>query len=345
MKALYTAAPGEFGLVDRPRPTPGPGDAVIAVTRASICHTDVTIRSGRAGHVRYPVIPGHEFCGVIEEIGAAVPRLSPGQAVVVETVLACGLCPPCRRGHTNWCEAYDELGSISDGGFAQFCLVPARHLLPLPAGVSSTAAAMVEPLANAIAAVTQAGVGPGDRVMVIGPGPIGLLALQVARLRGAAVLLLAGTRDARLKLGSRLGATHVVNVLAPDADAQIGQVLEGKGADAIIECAGNPKAMSLALRHVGILGRIAVEGVYDVEEMVSFSPYRSLLQRSARLLGVSGWNSSNFIEALELLSRGRVDAESLVTHTFSLDDWEEAFAMATVRKDEAMKVQFDLSAT
>ena len=201
---------------------------------------------------------------------------------------------------------------------------------------------MVEPLANAIAAVSQAGVRQGDRVMVIGPGPIGLLALQVARLCGPSVLLLAGTRDARLTLARGLGATHVVNVLAAEADERIGEALEGRGADAIIECAGTPEAMALALRHVGVLGRIAVEGVYDVEQTVSFSLYRVLLQRSARLLGVTGWNSSNFVDALDLLSRDKVDAGALVTHTFSLDEWEAAFDMVTGRKDEAMKVQFDM---
>jgi len=342
LRALYTPSPGQFGLAERPQPVPGPSDAIIRVTRASICHTDVIIRSGRAGHVQYPVIPGHEFCGVVEETGPAVRHLSRGDRVVVENLLYCGICPPCRRGDTNWCETYDELGGTSDGGFAEYCLVPARHLLPLPNQLSDAEGAMVEPLANAIAAVTQAGVGQGDRVMVIGPGPIGLLALQVARLYAPSVLLLAGTRDSRLSFGDRLGATHVVNVLAGEADDRIREALEGKGADAIIECAGTPEAMALALRHVGALGRIAVEGLYDVDAMVSFSPYRVLLQRSARLMGVTGWNSANFVDAMDLLSRGKVDAASLVTHAFSLDDWETAFDMATVRKDEAVKVQLDM---
>jgi len=343
MKALYTPSPGQFGLEERPQPAPGPADAVIRVTRASICHTDIIIRSGRAGHVQYPMIPGHEFCGVVEETGAAVSHLSRGDRVAVENLLYCGLCPPCRRGQTNWCETYDELGGTSDGGFAEYCLAPARHLLPLPDQLSDAEGAMVEPLANAVAAVTQAGVGQGDRVMVIGPGPIGLLALQVARRCAPSVLLLAGTRDSRLSLGERHGATHVVNVLADDAEERLEEALEGKGADAIIECAGTPEALALALEHVGVLGRIAVEGVHDVDAMVSFSPYRVLLQRSARLLGVTGWNSANFVDSLDLLTRGEVDAASLVTHAFSLAEWETAFDMATTRKDESVKVQLDIS--
>lgn len=341
MRALYTSAPGDFRLVDRPRPEPRGEKALIRVTRASICHTDIVIRAGKAGHVRYPVIAGHEFCGVVVETGAAAAHIAPGDRVAVRSILSCGSCLPCRAGRTNWCEHYDELGSITDGGFAEYCAVPARHLVKMPDAVSDASGAMIEPLANAVAAVTQAQIAEGDKVVVIGPGPIGCLVAQVARLRCPSVLVMVGTRGSRLALGVRAGATHTVNATEPDSSQRLDEILGGKGADAIIECAGTRSALELAMEHIGVLGRVAVEGLHERDEKVSLSPYRFLLLKSARLVGVTGWNEEDFRVAMDLLARGRVDAESLVTHLFPLDRWEDAFEMAAFRKDQSLKVQLE----
>lgn len=344
MKALYTTSPGDFGLVDRPGPEPGPGDAVVRVTRASICHTDVIIRSGDAHHVRYSVIPGHEFAGVVDAVGSDVTGLAPGTRVAAESIMGCGRCGPCREGRTNWCENYDELGSISDGGFAEYCIAPAEHWIPLPDHVDDSAAAMCEPLANAVAAVEQVGIEKGDRVMVIGPGPIGCLVLQVARLYNPGTLILAGTRDSRLAIGEDLGATHVVNVRNEGADAELRNILEGKGANAIIECAGTASAFQLALDHAGVLGRIAFEGVYGPNTEITFNPHRTLLERSVRMIGVTGWNRGNFRRAIDLFAERKVTVEPLVTQVLPLDEWETGFDFATNRKDESIKVQLEISA-
>jgi len=339
MKALYTASPGQYALCERPTPVPSATEALVRVTHAAICHTDLIIRSGRAGHVRYPVIPGHEFSGIVEACGAAVHRVSVGDAVAVETILSCGHCPACRKGDTNGCDSYDELGSRRDGGFAQFCAVPANHLHRLPVGTSLAEAALVEPLANAVSVVRQAAVGLGDRVVVIGPGPIGLLVLQVARLYSPSHLILVGTREGRLRVGQELGATHTVNIRQEGALERLHEILNGQGASVVTECAGTLSAFELATQLVGWRGRVAVEGVYDVEDRVSISPYSLLLSRAASVLGICGWVSADFGRALDLLQRHQVDLRALVTHTLALEDWQSAFDLVTQHKDVALKVE------
>jgi len=339
VKALYTRAPGDYGLVDRPKPVPAPDEALVKVSRSALCHTDVIIREGVAPHVRYPVVPGHEFAGVIEECGPAVKYHKPGERVTVHTILSCGQCLPCRKGDTVACEHYDELGSKRDGGFAQYCTVPGRNLFTLPEHVSLEEGALVEPLANAVSAVRQSNIALGERVVIIGPGPIGLMALQVAKLAHPSVLVLVGTRDERLALGERFGATHTVNITREGAREELDDILGGKGADVAIQCAGTGSALKLASDIVGWRGRIAVEGANDPEEVLPLSPYR-LLAGSVRLMGICGWVTSDFTLALELLSSGLVDVKPVVTHTFSLDEWERAFDMITQRKSEAIKVEF-----
>ena len=198
----------------------------------------------------------------------------------------------------------------------------------------------MEPLANAVSVLRWARVGSGDRVVVIGPGPIGLLALQVARLAQPSAVILVGTRDERLALGPALGATHIVNIRKEGATENLKQILRGKGADVVLECAGTRSSLELAMEIAGWRARIAVEGVFDQDEMVPISPYKLLLSRAASLIGINGWLTSDFAYALDLLGRGLVDVKPLITHTFPITEWQAAFAMVTERKSEAIKVEF-----
>ena len=338
MKALYTERPGRYGLADRPKPTAAADEALVKVTNAGLCHTDVLIRDGEAGHVRYPVIPGHEFAGVVEECGPAVKSLATGDRVVVHTLTSCGHCAACCSGDPAGCAHVGERGASLDGGFAEYCTVPDRFLHKLPDTVSLEDAALVEPLANAVSAVRQTCVGPGDQVVIVGPGPIGLLALQVARLADPSALVLVGTRDERLALGRSLGATHTVNIREEGARDRLKELLGARGANVAIECAGTMSALEVAMDLTGWRGRVGIEGGHPDLLPVS-SDY--LIERSMTLIGICGWTTPDFVQALQLLSSGRVKVAPLITHTFALDQWEAAFEMITHRKSEAIKVTFN----
>jgi threonine dehydrogenase-like Zn-dependent dehydrogenase len=339
MKAIYASAPDDYRLVERPKPTPAADQALVRVVRASLCHTDVIIRDGVAGHTRYPFIPGHEFAGVVEECGPEVKHIQPGDRVAVHTIYACGQCPSCHRGDTIFCEHRDELGSSADGGFAEYCAVESRFLFKLPAHVSLAEGALLEPLANAVSAVRHANVRMGEKAVVSGPGPIGVLVLQVARLFNPAHLVLVGTREQRLALADRFGATSRVNIRSGGAQDQLRAILGKGGADVVLDCAGTRSALQLALDIIGPRGRIAIEGVHGIDEMLPISPYY-LMAQAVSLIGVCGWVTADYAQALALVSNRLVDVRSLITHTYPLEEWEAAFDMITEHKDEAIKVQF-----
>ena len=339
MKALHTSAPGEFGLVERPMPKITEFEALVKVGAAAICHTDVLIRHGLTNVVGYPVIVGHEFSGVVEACGPMVTRVKPGDHVAIDSIVSCGQCRNCRLGWTVGCEDRVGIGSGRDGGFAEYAAIPENNLYPVADHLTLEEAAMVEPAGNAYSAVRQARIRHGDRVVIIGPGPIGLLALQFARLYHPLVLLLVGTRDERLAVGAKLGATHTVNIRQENAEEDILSILGGEGADAVVECAGTRSAVELALKLAGMNSRVAFEGVMGVGETMEFVPL-DVVQKGMSIIGVLGYLTPDFVYSLELLERGLIDVQPIITHRFSLDEWEHAFYMIEKRKSEAIKVEF-----
>ena len=341
MKALYMTSPTEYGLTDRPKPEPAADEVLVKVHKAGLCHSDVVIRSGQADHVLYPFIPGHEFSGVVEECGGLVKTIRPGDRVAIHSILSCGVCPACRENDVASCENYDECGSRRDGGFAEYCAVPARHAHKLADNVSLEEGALAEPLANACAVVRNCQIEEGDRVAIIGPGPIGLLAIQVALLDNPSQVILIGTRDERLALGRKLGATHTVNIRNEDGRKELDAILEGKGADVVMECAGNPGALTMALEIAGRNARIAIEGSMDINDTVPIYP-RKILVSAIHLIGICGWRTEDFVRALNLMASGKVDVRSLITQSLPLDAWEEAFDFAISRKSESIKVELTM---
>lgn len=342
MKALYMASPDEYGLVERPDPKPAADEVLLKVHRAGLCHSDVIIRSGKADHVLYPFVPGHEFSGVIEECGELVKHVKVGDRVAVHSILACGVCPACRKGDVSSCENYDEMGSRRDGGFAEYCTAPAKWVFKLPDRVSLDEAAMAEPLANACSVTRKCGIEEGDRVAVIGPGPIGLLACSVARLHNSSKVILVGTRDERLQVGLEMGATHIINIRNDGGREELDQLLDGKGANVVMECAGNPSALTMGIEIAARHGRVAIEGSMDINDTIEIYP-RRILVSALHLIGICGWETEDFVRALYLMAAGKVDVNKIITHCFGLEDWQAAFDMITKRKSEAIKVEFALA--
>ena len=322
-------------------PEIGPEDVLLKVGAAGLCHTDLYTLRGQNPTVAYPIVPGHEFSGVVERCGPLVRHVRPGDRVAVMTILACGACRQCRQGRTTHCLNYSELGSQRNGGFSEYAAVPARSLVPVSDRLSLEEAALAEPAANAYSVVSHAGIEPGDRVVIIGPGPIGLLALQFAKLRQPGALILVGTRDERLAAGRRLGATHTIHIRRADPVETIRTLTNGLGADVVLQCAGTVSGTELAFKIVGNSGRIAIEGVTDGTQEVGIAPNQLIFQ-GLRIVGVRGWSVHEFATAVDLMNLGLLDLESLLTHRLSLDAYESAYTLIDARKDEVIKAQFVL---
>lgn len=339
MKAIYAQGPGCFEMAERPVPQLKWGEVLVKVSSCGICHTDVMIRAGKAGHVRYPFIPGHEFSGTVTAVGEGVTNLKLGQRGVVQQILNCGFCKPCKAGAPLClCENFTELGCIKDGGMAEFCAVPATHFLPIPDALSFDEAACVEPLANACSAVRSGQVRVNDTVVVIGPGAIGVLAAKVAKLLGAGTVILLGTRNSRLALAKNNGfVDHTVNIREDGAEEMLkSTLLGGRGADVVIEAAGSLSALKLGLQLLAPGGRLVLEGTPSPTDTVPFNMFS--LPNEGSVKRVAGWSASDFLSAKALIETKRVDVSPLITHRYPFFQWREGFEKAEHDKDSAVKV-------
>jgi L-iditol 2-dehydrogenase len=256
----------------------------------------------------------------------------------VQTLLSCGHCRFCWSGDTNLCHSLLELGSLLPGGWEEYVVAPSNALHPIAEHFSLEQAALTEPSANAHAVVRRADISPGDTVVVIGPGPIGLLALQYARLRGPSRLILVGQPGdaARLEVGKELGATHTVSEAV---EQEVGRLTDGRGADRVLQCAGSIAATELALKVAGVNATIVIEGVVGGSDTIPVSPDDVLL-RQLTIRGTRGWALKDFAAALRINQSGAVNLTRLITHRFALEDYAVAFDMTERYTDGVIKAAF-----
>jgi L-iditol 2-dehydrogenase len=315
--------PGHLAIAERPQPAAGPGHVVLDVRATGICGTDLHIAAGEYPSVP-PVTIGHEVCGDVVSVGPGVDPAWEGERVVVETYFStCGRCPMCRSGHVNMCAQRQSIGTHVDGGFAPQLAVPATNLHRVPDWIDDPAASLAEPLACVCNALLDPPViGAGDGVLVIGPGPIGLLTAQVARACGGQVTVRGTARDARrLALAAEQGfATEVADAddAPPDADAE--------GAPAVVvECSGSGPGVAhalAALRRRGTLVQIGLRGA-DLTIPWDLICFHELAVRTGFASTPWAWR-----RAMGLIERREVELAPLVTAVRGLEDWGEAFAAA-----------------
>lgn len=331
MKAAVLHAPRDLRVEPTDAPAVVAGDVVVRVTMAGLCGTDYSIWSG-GRPVAYPRVMGHELVGRVEQVGAGVVRVRPGEAVVVEPNYSCGACPLCREGNRNLCLSRTAVGIDVDGGFAELVRVPERCVWPVPPGMTDTAVLVTEPLAVVVRAVNRAAPRAGETAAVVGGGTLGLLALQVLRSHDTRVLVVSRTAR-RFALAGELGAaaTHAISA---DADLErLARRFSGReGVDLVIETAGTPDAVLHALALVRPGGRVVLTGLPHEPTPVSLF---GVVRREVTLVG-SMIYQDEFEQALDLVASGAVRGEPLLTHHFALDRIAEAFVAH--READAIKV-------
>ncbi|WP_431299561.1 zinc-dependent alcohol dehydrogenase family protein [Tabrizicola sp. BL-A-41-H6] len=308
MHATRLFATGDIRTVDVPVPTPGPGEVLVRVLAAGICGTDRHLFKGEFPCAP-PVTLGHEFSGEVVALGEGV-TLPLGTRIACDPNIACGTCEACLRGRVNLCARNVAIGIHRDGGFADYAVIPAHRALPV-GDLDPRIAAFAEPLACTLHGIDLGAPRPGERVLVIGGGVIGLLAVQLARNAGAEVTLLTRDRGKR-DLARQVGATHTA---ATEAEAR---ATLGPGADLVVECAGVVQTVEMAPRLTRAGGRVVVLGVLPKGEQVSIEPF-DLLFREISLLH-SFINPFTQSRAIQLLCDGRVDVAPLISRVIRLAD-------------------------
>jgi 2-desacetyl-2-hydroxyethyl bacteriochlorophyllide A dehydrogenase len=343
VRAVVVERPGAIAVQRRATRSAGDGDVRLSVLYAGICHTDHYIVGGRHPAARYPLVPGHEVAGVVRDVGAAVTSVGAGDRVAVMTDLPCGTCARCRAGVERACSNRRQFGTSEDGGWQEELVVPESALVTL-AGTDLSAAegALLEPAANGVAAVRAAGPVAGRRVVVIGPGPIGLLAAQCARAEGAdAVTVIGLAHDAsRLELARSLGletADPVAPDLSADAAAALREQLPDGGADTVIQCAGAVAATRLARALLSDGGTVVVEGYAGDPAPVPVSP-DELASRRLALVGVNGWTAADFAVARRHAAEGRIRLGPLATHVVGLEEVGRGLELSLSYASGAVKV-------
>lgn len=331
MRAVRLPAAGaaSLELVDVPLPEPGPGQARIAVTGAGLCGTDLHILHGDYGS-RPPVTLGHEVAGRVDAVGEGVDPGWLGALVAPETAFGtCGACRSCRTGRPMLCAERLSIGSGVDGGFAEAMLIPARLLHRLPEWLDDHAAALMEPLACCCNSLSDpAAIDAGDRVLVLGAGPVGLLAAQVACAGGATVTLGGMSADAeRLEVARGMGLDTLV-VDTPDGVATLDAWAAERLVDVVVECAGVGAAVSTALRVVRPGGTHVQMGLLSGDVSI---PFGLVVTREIRVRAGFGSSPTAWWRAVDLVAARAVDLVPLVSAVLPLREWSVAFERMTGR--------------
>ncbi|MGH7109334.1 MAG: zinc-dependent alcohol dehydrogenase [Stellaceae bacterium] len=350
MRAWVLDGPGELRLAEKPVPAPGRTEVLVRIDAIAVCATDIEvighglpaiIDGGSPFHRNFT--PGHEYMGTVVKLGPAVDEFAVGDRVAVEIHAGCGRCARCREGMYTSCLNYGyprkghrANGFTTDGGFAEYAINHVNTMVHVPDDMPDEEATLIVTAGTAVYGLdVMGGLIAGQGIVVIGPGPIGLMGVGVAKALGAAPVILTGTRERRLEMGKKLGADAVVNVTKEDPVAAVARLTGGKGVEYVLECSGAPNALNEAGRMVNRGGRICLAAFPSEPVPVDIA---HLVRNNIYVFGIRGEGKSATHRAAALLAQKRFDAKLIHTHTFPLSEVPTAIRYARERIDDAIKV-------
>ena len=327
MKASYFLGGKKFEVRDLPLPEIGEQDVLVRVAACGVCGTDVHIYHGSKGStdVKPPVVLGHELAGEVEKIGSQVTTVKPGDHVTIDPNIYCGKCHFCQIGKKQMCQNLYAIGVNRDGGFAQYCVAPETQCYQLDKEVPLKYGAMTEPLACCVHGIDRAGIRQGDTVCVIGGGAIGLLMIQLAKLSGASKVILSEPVAMRREIGKKVGAWACVDPIHEDIKERLKELLGTEGVDVVIECVGTSVAAEQAFLAADRGATILLFSVPKPESIYSLH-LEEVFQKELTILG-SMINPDTHGRAAALINSGVLKLEPIITHSFSVEQVEEAILM------------------
>jgi L-iditol 2-dehydrogenase len=327
---------------------------LVRIDAIAVCATDLEIiyhgppaRIEGGGPHNKNFTPGHEYMGTVVKLGDTVDEFAVGDRVTVEIHAGCGRCPRCRSGMYTSCLNYGNNygahdkghranGFTTDGGFAQYAVNHVNTLVHVPDDMTDEEACLVVTAGTAMYGLdVMGGLVTGESVAVLGPGPIGLMGVGVAKALGAQPVILTGTRDARLEKGKALGADHVINVSTTDAVAEVRRLAGGVGVDFVLECSGAANALNDAIHMVSRGGRVCLAAFPAEQVPVDVA---HIVRNNIYVYGIRGEGRSATHRAAALMAQKRFDAKIIHTHTFPLEEVPTALRYARERIEDAIKV-------
>lgn len=332
-------APRKLAIVERPQPTAGPGEVLVRIAATAVCHTDLSLYAGNQPGVRYPLVMGHEATGTVTSIGPGVTGLAPGQNVIINPIITCGHCDCCTRGAGNLCRNAGMFGREVEGSLSQFVRLPARYVFALPPGLPLAEATLIETLATVRHAQERAALKAGESVVVLGQGTSGLLHTALARLSGAAPIIVVSHTRWKLDMGLTMGAQHAVAAGADDAVDEVVRLTGGKGADLVIDTVGNATTLKAGIAMLRPGGRFCSFSLgHEPFAGVSAFP---LYYKEVSIIGSRGLTDADMAPAIDLVASGAIDVKGFITSTYPLQRTAAAFEEYEGNPNRILRIVID----
>jgi len=339
MRQAIMTEPGRIEFRDVGNPKAGPGQVLLRVKRIGVCGTDVHVNHGRHPFTSYPVVQGHEFAAVVEEVGEGVQGVQPGMKATARPQIVCGRCRPCERGDYNICDDLKVEGFQAPGCAQDLFLTTSDRIVPLPDTLSLEQGALVEPTAVAVHSTGRGGDLTGRNVVVMGAGTIGNLVAQVARHRGAQKVLITDLSEFRLDIASKCG----IPAISPAGTEALGaaslRVFGEKGFDVAFEAVGVEATMDAAVQNIQKGGTVVVLGVFGEKPRIDMSVVGD---RELSIVGTLMYKHEDYVKAVDLIASGEVITAPMVTKHFPFEEYPSAYRFVDEQGDRTMKVMIDL---
>ena len=332
-------APREIRFDRVPVPTAGPGQVLVKIKRIGICGSDIHVYHGKHPYTKYPVTQGHEVSGKIAALGEGVTGFAIGQKVTIEPQVYCGRCHPCTHGKYNLCEELRVMGFQTTGTASEYFAVDAGKVTPLPETMTYSEGAMIEPLAVTVHAVRRAGDVRGQKIAVLGAGPIGILVAQAAKGMGARKVMVTDVSDVRLEKAKECGADVCVNTREKDFGEEFLQCFGPDKADVIYDCAGNNITMGQAIQYARKGSTIILVAVFATRGDIDLAV---LNDHELDLNTTMMYRNEDYLEAIRLVEEGKVQLKPLISKHFPFQEYLAAYQYIDANRETTMKVIIDV---
>lgn len=339
MRQAVMTEPGKIELREVSKPTTGPGEVLLSIKCIGLCGSDIHVNHGLHPFTSYPVVQGHEFAAVVEDVGEGVTGFSRGMKVTARPQVVCGKCVPCRRGDYHICDVLKVEGFQAPGVAQDYFVTSPQKIVPLPDSITLEQGALVEPTAVAVHSTSRARDLKGKNVVVFGAGPIGNLIGQVSRSRGAAKVLIRDLSDHRLDIARQCGLDLTSNASTESMREARKRIFGNEGYSIALEAVGVEATMADAVDTIEKGGIIMVVGVFGEKPRIDMAVVGD---RELNLMGTLMYKHEDFEKAVELIARGEVITGPIVTKHFPLEQYEDAYSFIDKQGDKTLKVMIDL---